>query len=330
QVEQGGDRTIVFPEGWAGSRLSVAGINPGATDTTQGDRDAITFELADLGLAAAQVTWDADEVPVTVTTEPGGKGLLVTSQNDTEWTFWAWGVVFNGRAISGEGILEPGSTGTIDASIGRGVNSQYEGIIASGVSLRSITDTVAADYDTIQSLSRVAESDIADQLRGATLWFYGYTSDPEFTYTVDDTEGLGSGIALVAKRVTMDQDARLAIGRAEPEILTITGASSLEGYGPDIYAYGAEDVYFKYVVPEGLARDVRVSPGFTSFEVMEVFDWDTGVFVAAKWDTGFSLDGVVSPGGEVVVRGSKPPEDRDGYYDDNINLGRFSLRWDET
>ncbi|NNK92024.1 MAG: hypothetical protein HKO87_06290, partial [Acidimicrobiia bacterium] len=329
QVEQGGDRTIVFPEGWNGARLSVAGINPGATDTTSGERDAITFELADLGLAAVQVDWVADEIPVAVSAEPGGKGLLVTAQNDTPWSYWAWGFVLNGRAISGEGALEPGATGIVDASIGRGTNTQYEGIIASGVSLRSVAETVSADYDTIQGLSRVAEADISDELRDAGLWFYGYTAGPEYTYLVDDTEGVGSGTALVVKRVDLDQESRLAIGRSQPEILSIVGASSVEGYGPDIYAYGAEEVYLKYLVPEGLTGGVRVSPGFTSFDVMEVFDWSTGVFVAAEWDTNFTIDDLVSPGGEVVVRGSKSPSD-EGYYDDNLNLSRFSLRWDET
>lgn len=329
QVEQGGDRTVVFPPSWEATRLSVAGINPGATDETVGDRDAITFELDDLGLAAIQVEFDAEGVPVIVDAEPGGEGLMITATNATPWEFWAWGVVLNGRAISGDGTLAAGAEGVIDAAVGRGTSSQYEGIISAGVTMRRVTDTVAADFDTVRALSLVAESDISDELRGANLWFFGYTSDPEYSYTIDEVDGVGAGTSLVVKRVSLAEEAALALGRTEPEILSIVGASSIEGYGPDIYAYGADEVYFKYVVPQGLATTVRVSPGFTAFEVMEVYDWSAGAFVPAEWDRSFALDGLVSPGGEIVVRGSKP-EGEDRYYDDSLNLGRFSLRWDQA
>ena len=83
-------------------------------------------------------------------------------------------------------------------------------------------------------------------------------------------------------------------------------------------------VFFHYAVPAGVSSG-KISPGFTSLSVSEVYDWSRGSFVEFDWGDPLNLDTMASPTGEIVVRASRDSDSQ--FFDESLTLSRFTLDW---
>ncbi len=115
------------------------------------------------------------------------------------------------------------------------------------------------------------------------------------------------------------------LGSAAPELLSVDGASSIERYGEEIFAYGADSVVLRYAVPGGVAAPAAIGRVATQFEEVEIWDWDDGRFVPFGWEWTIDPARHLSAGGEMLVRASIG--DGDVFVDASLRLQQFALRW---
>lgn len=322
QTEQGGDHSLGFPEGWTAA-LADTGA---AAATETGDGTVLTVEMEDLGFVAATGRWAAEDTGVRVITAIVDDGVEVTVINESDTAYWTWGVVVGGRAIATDDPLEAGATATLTVQPGR-ASAPYDPVLSSAVFSGGYSVGPGfsdADYQAVYQLASVAEAMVPD-LRGATAFFFGFTDDRSPEIGVDGETVGADGPTLVVRRIVLDADALVALGRAQPSLLAVTGASTIEGYYGEVYAYGAKSVVFRYLLPDRVPGAVRVSPGFTALDRVEAFDWDAGEYVAVAWNADIATTGLVSASGEMVLRAGM--EDPDRFFDESLQLDRFAVTW---
>ena len=141
---------------------------------------------------------------------------------------------------------------------------------------------------------------------------------------VDGKAAASPGRSLLVVEVPDDGSVLAARTSVRPRLLAVDGSSSVEQYYEEIFAYGAEAVYFHYAVPDGVTGG-KISPGFTSLSVSEVYDWTRGAFVEFEWGDPLDLIEVTSPTGEVVIRAGRDADSQ--FFDEPLTLSRFTLDW---
>lgn len=325
QTKTGGDHELTLPTGWSAYDIGGGFQAPSDVKVT-GERTVLKFELEDLGVGAAEAHWIEEPIAVSIGSVLNDKSLELTVRNDTGWEFWAWGFVVNGRGYAGDGVLSPGGAGVLTATITSfSSGSFYDPVISNAVFRRGFGGEYDDErYTAVSSLGRMAES-MASDLRGPKAYFYGFTTERRFDIEVDGGGIDATGSTLVVKHADLDSAVAVGFGRIRPEILAITGASSVEAYFGEIYAYGADEVFFRYVVPDHAPATASVSPGFTRMNVVDAYDWELGEFVGVAWGNEMSLSRFASSTGEVVLRAA--PEDDSEFFDESLQIDRFALKW---
>jgi hypothetical protein len=326
QVERGGTHDLALPAGWQpGARASGIGVEPGTSRIDDGGSVVYDFELDDLGVGAAEATWRPDDVAVDLTIAAAGREITVAAENLTGFDFWAWGVVVDGVATASADPLPNGASGEVSVRT-FGVSSySYEPVISAAVQRRLfyVDEFDNADFGVVIGLAGRAQMDVP-ALASEGVFFFGFTDDLATPVRVDSVGGDGDGTTLVLKRGELDPAVFVGLGQAQPELLSVVGASSVESYGDGrVWAYGAEEVTFGYVVPRGVEGDLSVDPGGSQFAEIAVFDWSTGEFLDVAWGT--DLSPFVSAGGEVVVRARPSPT---GFFEEGILLSRYAIEWE--
>jgi hypothetical protein len=321
QVESGGTRQLALPEGWTAAPLrGVAGSVSGVIDAS--DSRLVDFDLEDLGAGTAEVRWQAEPLAVDAEYRLTGNGLEVTVRNDTPWTWWSWGVAVNGAASTNGMQLAPGETGTLTARVGVR-NVTYGPLIASAVEGSPFDGTTASHYDAGYSLAEFAETHVAG-LRGADLYVFGFTEGFEPRLSVDGKENVAGGTSLLVKRFALPAETRIQFGWVQPDVLGVSGAATVEAYYEEMYVYGADQVTFRYRVPEGVSGEGRVAPGGTSLATVEAWNWADAAWDEIAWGDEFPLAPYVAPGGDLVIRGTAGPDD---FFEEALQLPRFALVW---
>ena len=325
QTESGGDHELELPATWQAVPAKASfGLQTGNARTADG-RSVVDFELEDLGVGVAQAQWEDAPVEITIEIAPGDRSIDVTVTNGSDLDFWSWGVVVDGTAIASDEALAPGSTGLVTArTLGLGFSSSYEPIMSAAVQRKLFyaDEYTNEDFQALAALSGVAEDELPG-LRRSGLYFFGFTDQIEPELAVDGQRGAAPGTTLVVKVIPRTDELMNALGRARPDVLAVTGASTVEEYDGRLWAYGAEEVVLRYVLPTELGGAVRVDPGTTQLREVDVFDWAAGEFVATTWAA--DLTPYVSAGGELVVRGH-PQADR--FFDEGLVLNRFAAEWE--
>ncbi len=325
QIERGGTHDVELPESWQpGPRASGVGVEAGTSRVEDDGTVVYEFELEDLGVGAAEATYEADPIGVELAITAQGREIQISATNQTGSNFWAWGAVVDGIATASSDPLASGETG--DVSLRNfGVSSySYEPVISSAVQRRLfyVDDFDSADFSVVAGLAGRAQSDMP-ALGREGIFFFGFTDDIVTTVAVDGVRGDATGTTLLLKRGELGADALAGLGKAQPELLSVAGASGVEDYGDGrIWAYGAEEVVFGYVVPAGVNGSLTVDPGGTQLSDLAVYDWSTGAFVEIAW--GDDLSRYTSAGGEVVLR--TRPEGA-GFFDEGIVLNRYAIEW---
>lgn len=327
QTAKSGTHTMELPEGWQPEPFESLGLQTADSTSTSGGRTVYSFEMDDLGVGVAQAAVRPEGVDVEVELRADGSAFTGTVTNNTDAEFTAWGVVLMGRASSGEGSLAPGATAEITVRSPRAGFTSYEPVIATGVSrsISSINDQSA--YTKIDALARQAEA-MAGDLRDSGAYFFGFTDDLQPSVVVDGRQGSATGTTLAVRRFELDDSVVAAIGRVRPELVSVLGASSLESWYGEIYAYGADEIVLAYRLPAGVPSTGKIATTSRQFSVVEAYDWSAGEFRRIDWNSDFSLPAFTSVTGDLVVRASVDPE-REGEFfgDESIVLDRYSLTW---
>jgi hypothetical protein len=311
--------------GWRSEGQQYSGITPGVATESDG-RAAITYDLEDLGVGAAQGAWAAEEAgDISVALQKTDAGFDVVVSNRTDFTFDSWGVIVDGLGWLASEDLAAQSEGSVSARPTSRRNPRYEPVIVEAVQRRGFVggDYYENEYQQVYPMASFAEQ-MSPDLKDNGVHFFGFTSDATHSVDIDGTSAEAPGRSLVIVEVPEDGSVLAARTGVRPRLLAVEGASSVEQVYEEIYAYGAEAVYFHYVVPDGVTGG-KISPGFTSLSVSEVFDWTRGAFVAFDWGDPLDLISVTSPTGEVVVRAGRDAKSQ--FFDESLTLSRFTLEW---
>jgi hypothetical protein len=325
QVSDEGEHVLALPEGWQ-PVPPASGIGGGSTSGVVTD-DGVTFDLDALGLGATEMRWEEDALALTETVTVEAEGLAIEVENGTPWTLWGWGAVVNGVGYNGRGSLAPGATGVVE--VGRtGGRIAADPIIAEAVGRRPYdVANPNRTYETVYPLASYLEQEIPD-LRQRGSYLFGVTTERGFTMRLDGRTADSAGSTLLVRRIEIDDTTLARLGGVRPEILSVEGASSIERYGDEVYAYGAEAGYFHYAVPAGAPPRAEIEPSAGGFDRVEIYDWAAGEYRTFTWGTEFDVADVASAGGEVVVRASVT--DGDDFFDQAISLQRYAMKWSGT
>ncbi len=325
QVEQGGNHELQLPPGWQpGATASGVGVEAGTAKTDDDGRTRYEWELKDLGVGAAEASWEADPVAVDLDIAVDGRQIEITATNQTGQPFWAWGIVVDGIASASASPLEVGGSDSVSVRTFGGNNYSYEPVISSAVQRRLfyVDEFDSSDFNVVAGLAGRVERELPSLKRDG-IYFFGFTDGTLASVAVDGVAGEAEGTSLLLKQTELDAAALAGLGEAQPEVLSVLGASSIENYGDGrLWAYGAEEVVFGYVVPTGVTGSLQVDPRGTQFEDVAVYDWATGEFVDIEW--GDDVSAYQSSGGEVVLRAR--PDDT-GFFDEGILLNRYAIKW---
>lgn len=328
QVESAGRHVLAPPDGWQAIPTSSRSLGSGVASGVVED-DLVVFDLDDLGVGTVELEWTEEEVPLLASVSgaagEGATTLDVDVTNASPWPLWAWGVTVGGVGYNGQGKLEPGATGTVTV---RSVLTRvpYEPVISEAVGRRPYDpDFPIPTYEVVYPLAAFAEQQ-APRLRERDSFVFGFTDGRSLPLTVDGRSGDASGTTLLLRRFALPEGTAATLGGIRPEVLSVVGASSVERYGDEIYAYGADAVYFHYEVPVGAPARAEIDPSFTQLDEVAVFDWAAGEFVPFEWGVPFTIADVASSSGEVVVRASRDIAD-DQFFEESITLSRYAMRW---
>ncbi len=328
QVESGGEHELQMATGWSSEGQDFSGITPGVAAAGADGRATVTYDLEDLGVGAAQGAWTADhagDMGFTLTKTDNGFDVVVA--NRTDFSFDIWGVVVDGLGwLASEDLLAQ-SGGSVSARPNSRRNPRYEPVILEAVQRRGFTgsDFYETEYQQVYPMAVFAEQ-MSTDLENNGVFFFGFTSDGTHPVAIDGKATNAPGRSLFVIEVPDDGSVLAARTNVRPRLLAVDGSSSVEQYYDEIFAYGAEAVYFHYLVPDGIAGG-KISPGFTSLAVSEVYDWTRGEFVEFEWGDPLNLTGISSPTGEVVVRASRDADSQ--FFDESLTLSRFTLDWSQ-
>ena len=326
QVESGGQHELRLAEGWNSEGQNFQGATPGVAGTDASGRAVVDYELDDLGVGTAQGAWASDskaELGFTMQKTETGFDVVVT--NNSDLTFDTWGVVVDGLGWLASDDLLPNGEASVSARTNNRRNPRYQSVIMEAVERRGFVgnDFYANEYQQIFPMAAFAEK-VSQNLDQNGVHFFGFSEDDTYAVELNGDGASSTGRSLLVIEVPDDGSILAARTTARPRLLGVDGSASVEQYYEEIYAYGAESVFFHYAVPAGVSSG-KISPGFTSLSVSEVYDWSRGSFVEFDWGDPLNLDTMASPTGEIVVRASRDSDSQ--FFDESLTLSRFTLDW---
>ena len=329
QAADAGLHTLGVPAGWSVVPPSTSfGIETGQSTLVDG-APSMVFDLDALGVGAADAQWRGSGMPLEIAVATAGEAIQITATNPTDSTFWAWGVVVDGRVVGAEAALESGGSAVLEILKTSGSSNSFGPVINEAAVRRSVDRDRDDRRQVAVSLGAAVEGIVPEMRYGGT-YLYAFTGGSSPTVSVDGVTATPSGTTLFVKQLSLDDAARYLRQRATTQLLGVEGQSSLEAYYGDIYAYGATAVYLRYDVPATkVPALVRISPGFTRLDIAEAYNWSTGGYDTIAWGTDFDPTRYVSATGELVVRGAvEQTDDRfDNFFDESLQLSRWQLTW---
>ncbi|CAN5396203.1 hypothetical protein BH24ACT7_BH24ACT7_18300 [soil metagenome] len=315
QVASAGNHVLALADGWqaypVGAEFGGSMVEGVVRDRT------VVFELEDLGLGSTQVRWGSDGVALEATVDDTAEGLVVSVTNNTGSFLDAWGVVVGGRGFGAGDPLPAGASGSVTVVPGR-VAGTDPALVPAAV--RTGSDVA---YEMVRPLAAHLEA-TWPVLEEDAAYVFGITGDRTVDVEIDGRTAQGTGTTLLVLRLDLADEALAGLGAVTPQLLAVDGASTIERYGDEIYAYGADSVVFHYSVPSGIPP-ASINQVTTRLTEIEIYDWEAAEFVP------FALERVIDPvrhlsaGGEMLVRASVA--DENDFMDQSVRLQSFALRW---
>ncbi|NND02080.1 MAG: hypothetical protein HKN91_04775, partial [Acidimicrobiia bacterium] len=286
----------------------------------------VTYDLEDLGVGTAQGVWAQEETAsLEFTVAATDNGFEINVDNRTGDDFQTWGFIVDGRGFLASEPLLAQTQGSVEARITNRLNNRFQPVIMEAVERRGFAsdDFYVNEYQQVYPMALFAEQ-MAPALKENGIHFFGFTDSEEYSIEVNGDTAETTGSTLLVAAVPDDGSILAARTSARPRLLSVDGSASVEQYYEEIYAYGAEAVYFHYVVPNS-ANAGSIDPGFTRLSVSSVYDWVVGDYVEFEWGDTLDFNRVASPTGEIVIKAARGQEDQ--FFDESLNLSRFSVDW---
>ncbi|MBA2336991.1 MAG: hypothetical protein H0V96_04410 [Acidimicrobiia bacterium] len=315
QVATSGAHVLALDDGWQ-AYPPGGGFGGSMVEGVVEDR-TVVFDLDDLGLGSTRLRWDEGAVGLASAVAATAEGLMVTVTNDTGWTLDGWGVVVGGRGFGSRDPLPTGASGSVEVLPGRSASPEPAVVPAA-------TSSGEVGYELVRPLASHLEANWP-VLRETASYVFGFTDERTVAVDLDGKRADGTGSTLVVRRFDLSDSDLVGLGSAVPQLLSVGGASSVERYGDEIYAYGAESVMFHYRVPAGIPTTATIGRVVTGFDTVEIYDWAAARFVAFHWERPVNPSSHVSAGGDMLVKVSTT--DNETFMDQALRLQAFALRW---
>ncbi len=305
-----GEHTLDTPAGWSVAPLDVSmmfgqgnRIEARVGASPEGGT-RLGFELPNLGAVTATARWNPDPIPIRVDVATDGASLTATLHNDSNLSFWAWGIGEGSTVRAGSGSLEPGQSGSATLRPGVGF---FEGgsPMADAILSQGNFDFSGRGPDPWMRVYPLSETLYRQEARVLQegSFFFGFTDDLTALVAVDGSPEVARGPSLIV--VPFDAPGLVGPSQDSGDIVRIVGAGFVDAYPGWLYASGADAVEVRFRVPTGLAGDATISNrggNVPAVESLEVYNWTTGTFDTYEWRESFAVGGHVSPTNELMAR----------------------------
>ncbi len=305
-----GRHTIDVPSDWSIAPLDTSMMFGQQTrleasvEASPSGGTRLGFELPNLGAAAATAGWRPGPIPLAFDLQADeGRALTVQVSNDSDLSFWAWGIGEASSARAAPGPLEAGQAQTLAFD----TNSSFVGV-GGGVIADAVFNARNFEFDgprdpwlRVWPLAEAMTRNEATVLAGSPF-FFGYTDDLVAELQVDGDEERAAGPSLVV--IPLEAAGRGASARLA-EVIEVVGADFVDAGSGWMYAHGAEALHLRFRVGADAAGDLKLvqrEGHLPGVEGIEVYNWESGVFDAYGWPATFPAASHVSPVGEVMLR----------------------------
>ncbi len=293
-----GTHELLTPAGWSARPTATVGPSNVVGTATTPDGSSVEFDLQSLEAATVLGAWTPIGAPLAASVEPDGNGFRVSITNNSDWTFWAWGVA-SGFDVAGRSAdLEPAESAETTLRL-TGTGDPWEPPMAR-VALQGNFDISSRDpWEVVYPLSNHLGSAFRDDLGG--IYLFGFTDDIGIDFEVDGdpVEGTGTSLVVVPLDAAILDQGSVVTG----ELVYADGAQWVEPSGFSMFIGGANAVYLRFLAPDGVTSGT-IEEGFNNGFNNEfaIYDWDAGEFVELDALDTFSGPSLLTPGGEMLVR----------------------------
>ncbi len=329
---QEGEHTLGVPDGWSASQAGNLGqffgpVPLGGQDLVASTDTELTFDTDSLEAVPVRATHPVSLPGLDVSATIDGRRVQFDIDNQSDVSFWFWGVGVGLSAVGGEDELGAGEQASRSAQ--PGINQDpWQAPMATAYWNR--TGNFFEDgnevWQIIEPLGReVGRSD--GTLFAGEPYFFGFTDDLNYEVTVDGRDIRSQGPVLVVVPIEFGDTDLYDLGRLSGDLLASSGQEFIEqGFSP--FIVGADEVFIRFEPPSGVtSASINVNNpfggGFGNQTDVSVYDWDAGVFVDVVDIVGnrverIPLAGFQHPSGEVLVR--LEPQDFGEIYPSSVTM----------
>ncbi len=286
-----GEHTLDTPVGWSVTPLDVSmmfgqgnRIEASVGSSPEGGT-RLGFELPNLGAVTATARWNPDPIAVRADVEADATSLTATMHNESDLSFWAWGIGEGNAVRAGSGPLDPGQSGSATLRAGAGF-FQGGSVMAEAILSQGNLDFSGRGPDPwmrVYPLSETMSRQEARVLQGGP-YFFGFTEDLTATVSVDGSHEEAHGPSLIV--IPLDTPGLRATSQDPGEIVRIVGAAFVDSYPGWLYANGADAIELRFRVPSGMVGNATImnqAGNIPAVDKLEVYNWDTATFDSYEW-----------------------------------------------
>lgn len=323
----GGEKTVTVPSQWLAYPGSVnpemMGGMPVAAAVARTDGNGeFRFSLEQLGAAGVQAWWKpaAARVPG-VDAAMGETELLVDVTNETDFEYWAWGVVASGRAQVAPEPLIVGGTGHAEVVPGRGGGNEFGTLGDAVIQARQL-------WNDPYIWSKLNLGFTADaMLDGANTYFFGFTDQMTVPIELDGSAVEVPGTTLIV--VPIDA-ATGSLGSATSNLLD-TGEASWIDFGPGYLSMSTDEMTVGWNLPTTAQGDPSLEISNMFGEIprrIDAYNWTTSTYDEISAGDTLNLDLYRNAVGDVMVRARAFDDDDDPQFVElPMSPYAFTLEW---
>ncbi|MDP3984941.1 MAG: hypothetical protein Q8Q52_08070 [Acidimicrobiia bacterium] len=330
-VGAAGSRSVAIPDGWRAYPTSVTSGFGGELPAASvagflNDDGSFTFDLAQLGAVGLQGLWTVPptDLPAIVTTSDGPE-LQIDVRNDTDFEFWAWGLVANGRAKVAPDPLAAGARGTESVVRGNPGLNEFESIGDAVINARQLWEDPTA-WSRLSPLGMAAASDLGQ----VDSYFFAFTENLTVPVTVNGRTHQAKGTSLVVVPIGDEETPGPSI--LISHLVAAADASWIES-GPGYLTVSGPEMTVGWAVPIDRTDDpeLRVTNMFGEIpRRLDAYNWRNGQYEEVKPGQPLDLDRYRSVAGDVLVKAqAREDDDPDQFMEFVMSPYAFLLVWNQ-
>jgi hypothetical protein len=236
--------------------------------------------------------------------EADATSITATIHNESDLSFWAWGIGEGNAVRAGIGPLDPGQSGSATLRPGVGF-FQGGSAIADAILSQGNLDFSGRGPDPWMRVYPLSETMSRQEARVLQEgpYFFGFTEDLTATVSVDGSPEVAHGPSLIV--IPFDAPSLTARSQEPAEIVRIVGAAFVDAYPGWLYASGADAIELRFRVPAGMVGEAKITNrggNVPAVENLEVYNWETAAFDSYGWRDDFPIAGHLSATNELMAR----------------------------